>query len=225
MAGSAEEIVIIDPGETACFSVTSRIAILIRPAILVLTVLGPLYCPAAESPDVEEPTQVVDALHDTLVEIASNSNSLSYASRFRALEPAIRNSHDFSTIARLVGGRFWKDLSDNQRSLFIKTLSRASIATYARRFASAKGVNFAQATLHEISSNRARVRSELTDAEGSRVMFEYVLHDDHDQWQIINILVEGVSDLALQRAELIRIYVDTGFPGVMKYFEARAGGG
>ena len=36
----------------------------------------------------------------------------------------------------------WKNLSENERSLFTEAFRRASIATYASRFASASGVSF-----------------------------------------------------------------------------------
>ena len=195
-----------------------------RPVILFLIVLGSWLSTLAESQGAGNATQIVDAMHDALIEVASRDDGLSYESRFQQLEPAIDGSHDFFTIARLVGGHFWKNLSDNERTLFIEAFRRASIAAYASRFASAEGVSFEQAKLDGSIGNRVTVRSHLKRADGSRVTFVYVLHDEHDQWQIITIVVDGVSDLALQRAELTKIYGETGIQGVMEHLEAKAEG-
>ena len=168
--------------------------------------------------------QVVDELHNALIEIASRSDSLTYELRFQKLEPAIDGSHDFFTIARLVGGHFWKNLNDDERTHFTEAFRRASIAAYASRFALAEGVGFEQARLQGSFGDRVSVRSHLVRADGSLVMFDYVLHNERDQWRIITIVVDGVSDLAMQRAELTKLYSDTGFQGVLAFLEAKAEG-
>ncbi|MFQ6005597.1 MAG: ABC transporter substrate-binding protein [Woeseia sp.] len=192
------------------------------PLVLVLAILSSLNQLAAEVPGKESPTLVVDALHDALIEVASRSDSLGYESRFAKLEPAIDASHDFPTIARLVGGRFWRELNDHDRTVFTEAFRRASIATYAARFTSAEGLQFEKSTVQENHGIRARVRSYLTRTDGGPIKFEYVLQLTDEEWRIVTILVDGVSDLALQRAELTRIYSGTGFQGVMEHIEAKA---
>ena len=199
-----------------------NILIQASPLIMVLAILSSWNWVSAETPGKGDPTLIVDALHDALIEVVNRNDSLSYESRVAKLEPAIDTSHDFATIARLVGGRFWRNLSDHDRSVFSEAFRHASIAAYATRFTSAEGVKFEKATLQENLGARVRVRSHLIRADGSLVRFEYILQDTHDQWRIITIFVDGVSDLALQRAELTRIYGDTGFQGVMEHLETKA---
>ena len=43
-------------------------------------------------------------------------------------------------------------------------------------------------------------------------MFTYILHQIHDQWKIIGVSVNGVSDLALKRAEYGAFFEKTGSP-------------
>lgn len=194
------------------------------PVLLVLAILNSWNPVSAQTQETGGPSSVIDALHDALIEVASRSETLSYESRFDELEPAIDSSHDFPTIARLVGGRFWRDLNDDDRSLFIEAFRRASIATYATRFASAEGVQFDPSVVQETLGARATVRSHLIRKDGSPVEFDYVLQLTNAEWRIVTILVDGVSDLALQRAELTKLYSDTGFQGVIEYLEAKADG-
>jgi phospholipid transport system substrate-binding protein len=49
------------------------------------------------------------------------------------------------------------------------------------------------------------------------VSLNYVLHRGKDGWQIINILAEGVSDLALQRSQYQQVMQSTGFDGLLTH--------
>lgn len=171
-----------------------------------------------------EPARIVDGLHAALLEVAKRSESLGFESRFAILEPAVGESHDFPTIARLVGGRFWSSLSDGQRSRFVDAFRRASIATYATRFASAEDLAFDPAVFREVSAGRAYVRSHLLRADGSAIVFDYILQESEGKWRIVTILVDGVSDLALQRAELTRLYEEDGYQAIIDHLEARSAG-
>lgn len=180
---------------------------------------------AAEKPGLNNPLQVIDTLHRALLEVGGRNDKPDFESRFSQLEPVIASSHDFNTIARLVCGRFWKDLDHDERARFIEAFRRASTATYANRFTSMEGVTFDPATLLEDLGRRVTVRSHLVRADGSKVTFDYILQKTNDQWRIVTVLVDGVSDLALQRAELTTLYNNEGFPGIMEYLRNKAGGG
>ncbi len=179
---------------------------------------------AAGKPGLDNPLQVIDTLHSVLLEVGGHDDKPDFESRFSRLEPVIAASHDFATIARLVGGRFWKDLDDDERARFTEAFRRASTAAYASRFTSMEGVTFDPATLLEDLGRRVTVRSHLVRADGSKVTFDYILQNTNNQWRIVTVLVDGVSDLALQRAELTTLYKNEGFPGIMEYLQNKARG-
>jgi len=180
---------------------------------------------AAGHAPADDAAVVVDRLQKALVDTAVHTDPSPPGSRFRELEPVVASSHDFPAIARLVGGRFWRKLNDVQRTRFTSAFRRASIATYASRFASPQGVKFDHAVVHQTLGNRVTVRSHLIRTDGSRVTFDYILQHVQDRWRIVTVLVDGVSDLALQRAELTRIFNEKGFAGVMDHLRAKAESG
>lgn len=190
--------------------------------IFAYAILGPLHYGYAQTTRASEPAQVVDALHDALIAAATGPEPLSYEKRFEQLQPVINSTHDFTLIARLVGGHFWKDINDGERTKFIEAFRSASIATYASRFVSADGVRFERARSQDSLGNRVTVSSHLIRPDGSRVTFDYILHEVQHQWRIITIMVDGVSDLALQRAEITNFYADAGLDGVLQHLEAKA---
>jgi phospholipid transport system substrate-binding protein len=44
---------------------------------------------------------------------------------------------------------------------------------------------------------------------------DYILHRTEDQWRIINVIAEGVSDLALKRAEYAAFLKVKGFDALL----------
>jgi phospholipid transport system substrate-binding protein len=52
---------------------------------------------------------------------------------------------------------------------------------------------------------RANVATAAARADGGDVPLEYLLQEKDGRWKIINVVADGVSDLALKRAEYQRI--------------------
>ncbi len=59
------------------------------------------------------------------------------------------------------------------------------------------------------------VRSQLTKSDGGTVNFDYVLHQAEGRWRIVNILFDGVSDLAIKRGEYRAIMQREGFQALI----------
>jgi phospholipid transport system substrate-binding protein len=51
------------------------------------------------------------------------------------------------------------------------------------------------------------------------VSLEYLLHQADGGWRIINVVADGVSDLALKRAEYQRLYASGGIDGLLAALE------
>lgn len=153
---------------------------------------------------------------------ASDGSSTDYDTRYRILAPVIESSHDFSRIARLVAGQFWHELDQEERARFIDAFRRASIATYVTRFTSANGLEFEPATLQESGERRVTVHSRLLRPEAVPISFVYVLQEENDRWRIVTIFVDGVSELAMQRAELTELYRRAGLSEVIAKLEEMA---
>ena len=61
------------------------------------------------------------------------------------------------------------------------------------------------------------------EKDGEILKINYVLHESAEGWQIINIIVDGVSDLALKRGEYQSVFSDTGFTGLVDYLSGQIG--
>lgn len=164
-----------------------------------------------------EAARVVTELQESIMTMMKKGRDLGYTGRYQSITPAVEKTHDLDTIARLVVGKHWKELDANQRSAFMETFKNLSISTYAGRFKDYGGEQFK--VLSETSlkrGNRKLVASHLVKSDGEKISFNYILHQVHNQWKIISVSVNGVSDLALKRAEYGGILRKDGFPNLIE---------
>ena len=158
------------------------------------------------------PEQVVNRLHDTL--LALSSSELSVAERAARLEPVVRETHNLAFIARLMLRRDWEQLDAQQRKQFLERFARLSVMDYAGRFRDMQQGQFAIRALDASRANRARVEAELTTRKRS-VSFVYTLDHGEHGWQIVSIVVDGVSEMALRRNEYSDTLANQGFAALL----------
>ncbi len=166
-----------------------------------------------------EGSAIVSHLQSSLLSVMKESKQLAYQGRYQKLESVVKNSHDLPSVMRLAVGKHWKTLTDDQKAHLLMTFTQLSIATYAGRFDGYSGETFTVISEKTTPRGRFLVETQLTKADGKPVRFNYLLHHSHGEWRIINIIVDGVSDLALKRAEYSNILKTKGFSSLVAMLE------
>lgn len=165
--------------------------------------------------------QQVQALHQALLQSMREGEVLGFDGRWELLAPVVERTHDFELISRLVLSSHWGALQPSQREAFRERFRRLSIATYADRFDRFKGEAFEIQSQQELPRGQRLVRSRLIKADGSRVQFDYVLTERDGTWRIVNIVVDGVSDLALKQAEYRNVLSTHDFEHLLALIEEK----
>ncbi len=178
--------------------------------LLVLHLMAP-FSAASDRGAVD----VVENLHTTLLAVMKDGGQIGYKGRYDRLEPVIRASFDLPFISKTVLGRYWETLNQEQRSKFIETFSELSIATYAGNFDSYSGERFKTISEKEVSGGRILVQTRLIKSDGGEIPLDYIFHRVDQEWHIINVIAEGVSDLALKRAEYAVFLKVKGFDALL----------
>jgi phospholipid transport system substrate-binding protein len=161
-------------------------------------------------------TEVVEKLHTTLLAVMKDGDKIGYQGRFDQLAPVIKSSFDMPFISRTALGKYWETFNNEQRSRFVEAFTRMSIATYASNFDSYSGESFKMVGEKEASGGRILIQSHLIKSDGGKVQLDYLLHRIGRQWRIVNIIAEGVSDLALKRADYSAFLKNNGFEALLK---------
>ena len=160
--------------------------------------------------------QVVDKFQNDLIAVMKEGKQLGYAGRYKKLEPAVTNSLDLNKIARVVVGKEWEKLSPEQQKTLVDVFSRLSIASYAHNFKDFGGEAFTIDSVKETSKGGGVVvYAHLSIPNDKDVLFEYHLKEQDKDWRIINIVANGVSDLALKRSEYTSILQKEGFDALI----------
>jgi phospholipid transport system substrate-binding protein len=155
--------------------------------------------------------EIVDKFQEELIEVMKNGKKLGYSGRYDKLKSPVTDSHDLSKIARIVVGKEWEKLSEAQQQQLVDVFSKLSIASYAHNFKDYSGESFTFDTEEETTRGGVVIHSHLTIPDDKPVKFDYMLKEKGDSWRIINIIANGVSDLALKRSEYTTILQREGF--------------
>lgn len=172
--------------------------------------------------DAGDPAAPVARLHDALLDIMKRADELGYRGRYAAIEPVVNESFDFPAIGRIVMGRYWAGLTEQDKKEFLETFAKLSVATYASRFDGYDGESFRTVGNDKQNENNALVKTELVKGNGETVSLNYQLRTDTDgKWRILNVVADGVSDLSLKRAEYASIMSTDGYAALMTKLNAK----
>ncbi|MEO8467098.1 MAG: ABC transporter substrate-binding protein [Gammaproteobacteria bacterium] len=195
-----------------------------RRAVFAVLVFGAtLFAHAADfAIATDTPEATIATLQRGLIALSQRSPRATVDERYKALEPLIVATHDLPYIAEFALRRQWPQLAEADRARFVAAFQRLSVMTYAARF-----VNVSPNTFRPIAagaapvSGRAQVTTGVARVGQPDVSFEYLLQQGSAGWRIANIVADGVSDLALKRAEYQRILGSGTLDTLIKELEAQ----
>lgn len=164
---------------------------------------------------------VVTEFQSQLLATMKKSGSLGYSGRFGQLNEPIKKSHALDYIAKIIMGPNWKTLSKEQKATFIGIFTKLTIANYAFNFNDYSGESFKILSDKAKGKSKHVVRAVLTSPSIDGVSFDYLLKLRNKDWVIVNIIADGVSDLALKRAEYDSIIKKDGFDALLKKIQEK----
>jgi phospholipid transport system substrate-binding protein len=168
----------------------------------------------------DSPAATIASLQQALVAASGRGSSGTIEARYGALEPVVVATHDLPYIAEFALRRQWPSLIENDRERFIAAFRRLSVMTYAARFGNIAPDAFRPLAVGTADSNgRVAVATAIKREGQADVTLEYLLQQRGEEWKIINIVADGVSDLALKRAEYQRVFADGGIEGLITELE------
>ncbi|MEN8206513.1 MAG: ABC transporter substrate-binding protein [Pseudomonadota bacterium] len=167
----------------------------------LLLVIAVFAQPCVASDVAETPAQVVTRLQSGLIGIMKEADSLGYSGRYQRLQPLLTSTHDLDIIGQIAIRRHWKMLDDVQRADYLDTFRKLTVATYASRFNRFNDQYFGLLDQKALSHGRHLVKTQLTRKNSEPVQLDYILHLSGGRWRIINIIADGVSDLAIKRSQ------------------------
>ncbi len=179
--------------------------------------------PAAEPPtDDAGPAAVVEALENGLIAAMRAGKAMDFTARSAFLRPLVERTLDIPRMGRFIFAANWRTFDEAAQQDFIAAFSRLSVANYAKHFDQYKGERFEAVAVEQPDEARARVRHRLIKGSGEAVAFDYLLLNSGGVWRIVNIITDGVSDLALKRSQYAMLYNEGGLEAVIAEIDAQS---
>lgn len=199
-----------------------RIAVIAMAALAVTTVFSSADATQAVSSSANalpKAVQPVARLQSTLMSVMRAGKKLNYKARFGKLLPVVDGVFDFPFIARMVLGSDWKKIDKSQQEQFIGLLGRLSASSYAKQFDSySAGEKFIFKGLRSVGSAQI-AQYVFVVGNGKIVHFDYEMLENRGRWKIANVIVDGVSDLALKRGQYRQLFTKRGYPGLIAWIK------
>ena len=189
----------------------------LRKLLAVATALTILSTGAARAAGDPGATRV-SSLCDGVLEAVKQSKSAGVQARAHRMQPAIEQSFDLEAMARLTIGEAWTQMSPADRTSVVAALGRFTAARYAQEFDGERCV------VDPSVVNRGPdklVKSQVVGG-GDSASVNYRLRESGGGWKVIDVFYNGVSQLAVQRADFAQVVRTGGATGLVAKLNALA---
>ncbi len=188
------------------------------PVILRSLVAFAIFLPCAQA---AAPADTVTGFHEVLIGNMKQGAALSCSGRSAKIATAVDAGFDLPYLASKVMRRQWKTLDEAQRTQFTATFRELVLATYSSQFSRYGGEKFETLATKELADGSRQVNAKLKLASGNPVNFDYVLREVNGEWRIVNVVADGVSDLAIRASQYDKAFKSVGFDGLIKQIESQ----
>ena len=193
-------------------------------ALLLAIVLAAPPRPARAAVGDPAAQQPIETLDDALLEVMKAGKALDFAARVRKLDPVIRSVFDLPYMAQVMAGRYWDKMTDDERTRFVETFSRWTVATYASNFNGYDGESF-ETLGQDDTGKTVWVRTRLNLPGKDPVTLNYVMRRNAaNAWQAADIYYNGsISEVARRRSEFQEVIAKKKVDGLIAALEEKIG--
>jgi phospholipid transport system substrate-binding protein len=172
---------------------------------------------AEETPAPSDPPgSTVETLHEALIGVMKEADTLGYEGRFDRLYPLLPELFDLPFMAQKSVGRYWRQTSEEEHARLLEVFTRFTTANYAGNFDGYTGQTFETLGTEEATHGTMLVRSQLVNPDGETIQLNYRMRPVEGRWKIIDIYLNGtVSELALRRSEYSSLIAREGFDALV----------
>ena len=167
---------------------------------------------------VSDPAAIqVQSLNASLLKSMKAGSSISMTERYKQLEPVIEQVFAMPLVTRLAVGPEWANFSPDQQKAMIAAYTRFTVANYAHNFHDFDGQRF------EIDDNVLSrgddkvVRTRVIPTHDLPVSLLYRMHEVDGTWRVVDVISDGVSQLALRRSYFAVALAAGGAPALIAH--------
>ena len=171
-----------------------------------------LATPAAVAADAGAATRI-GAYDDALVAIMKQN--LPISARVTRFQPLVESYYDMPGIAAAVVGPTWSSTSAADRKAITDALARHSAVSLAKNFTKYGGERFQVDPSVQVRGDSSIVKLTIASGSSSDLLY-FRMRQAGAVWKIVDVVSGGVSQLAVQRADLASTIASGGVAGAVR---------
>jgi len=166
----------------------------------------------------------VQTLTDALLKSMHAGATLSVTERYKQLAPVIEQVFAMPLVTRLAVGPEWAHFSPDQQKALIAAYTRFTVANYVHNFHDFDGQRF------EIDDNVVTrgedkvVHTRILPTHDVPVTLLYRMRQVDGSWKVIDVISDGVSQLALRRSDFAVALAAGGAPALIAHLNKSSDG-
>lgn len=129
------------------------------------------------------------------------NSRLSESQKVAAFRKLLNKNFDMNTIARFSLGRNWRAATPAQKKEYQSLVQNMIVDVYSQRFSEYQGESFTVKSSRPTGKRDYLVSSLIVPNTGQKIKVDWRVRDNNGHFQIIDVIIEGVSMTLTQRAE------------------------
>jgi phospholipid transport system substrate-binding protein len=196
-------------------------SLLLLVALSAVAVFGYVQHASASSKDTA--SKYVEKLGDTALTTISNK-SFSKDQKQAKLDALFSENVDFNWVGRFVMGRYWRQMTEAQKSRYLKEYKKFLIVHYTSRFTDYTSGSFKITNTQDDSDGEYTVGMQIvsSDKGAQPVLVDYRVRAEAGGFKIFDVIVEGVSLITTQRSEFGAVLNDKGIDHLIEQLAAKS---
>lgn len=188
---------------------------------LALAVTGP----AAAAPNPEEAQALVEDVTTQVIAILdehSGEGEMDVEQVSERINEIVMPHLDFVTMTKLAVGRYWRDATRDQKRTLVTEFRNLLVRTYRSSLDEYQNQSVEFLPLRPSPhDDRVMVRSRVTRPDGPAIPVEYGMRHDEGEWQVYDIVVDGISLVTTYRSNFSSTVQRDGIDGLIEELQRK----
>lgn len=194
--------------------------------VFIVAALLVSWCSAGAVAEPPAAREVFDGQIKTALTVLRDK-SLNQGQKRQKIVELADQQMDFETMSRLTLGRYWRDLSADQRSAFVEAFRRHLSNTYGSLLNGYTDEDVVPIGDHAEPDGdctvQCRIIGTVNGARQELAKVDCRLRRKAQQWKVIDVTAVGISVVAIFRAQFQAVLADGGFDRLLKLLREKAG--
>jgi len=159
----------------------------------------------------------VQTLTNALLKSMHAGSTITMTERYKQLEPVIEQVFAMPLVTRLAVGPEWANFPPDQQKALIAAYTRFTVANYVHNFHAFAGEKFDIDDSVLTRGEDKVVRTRITPAHDVPVSLLYRMREVDGTWRVVDVVADGVSQLALRRSDFAVAIAAGGAPALIAH--------